>query len=187
MRPAHHTGKHRKPCAGPHPSQQIVAACLLVALTGAGGCAPPTAYPSKEVIERLRTPEGYAEWNQHFEELDRDVAAAKDAYARAESIRTLEHRERAVRAALDQGFLLIRAYSQEEPTPAERDILAGLIPDLNRMAHEFMDVAEDYVRQQNLETGTALAMELIIRYQELPLLAPQLRAQTLVFEYGERN
>lgn len=137
--------------------------------------------------EELRTPPGYATWKQQFEALDQQVTATGDRYAQEHSIEALRAYELAVRAYLDHGFALYRAYFDQRHTVAGSEIIAMIRPYLETTANRLMDVAEEYVKHQSVATANAIATEIINRYTDLPLTGVQQRAETLLFQHRYRR
>lgn len=133
--------------------------------------------------ERLRTPEGLAEWNQQEMSLRGEVRAAADRYGRAASLEALQSYEKSVRTFLDHGFALYRAYrtAHLEPPP-------DLIPSLEQRTAWLMDVAEEYIKLGSLAMGEGIAADVVHDYSDLPVLAPaQRRAEAVLMRYRYRQ
>lgn len=160
---------------------------VAVVFGGPGACATGLADRSAVQEQRLRTPEGYAEWKRRFETLDRDMVAAREHYLRENSMAALHGYELAVREPLDHGFELYRAYAHDRNNPASKEILTIIVPYLDQVSNRLMDVAEEYVKHRSTSNGTAIASEIVNRHTDLPLLSAQRRAETLLFNHRYRR
>ncbi|TAJ07324.1 MAG: hypothetical protein EPO61_15315 [Nitrospirae bacterium] len=156
-------------------------AILACALWGIAACS--TGPMSGPHAERLRTPEGLAEWNQQELSLRGEVRATADQYGRAKSLDALQSYEKSVRAFLDHGFALYRAYraARLDPPP-------DLIPSLEQRTAWLMDVAEEYIKLGSVAMGEGIAADVVHDYSDLPVLAPaQRRAEAVLMRYRYRQ
>lgn len=139
------------------------------------------------VIERLQTPEGHQEWEQQFHRLEAQLTVAKDRYAHERTLESLRLYELAVRASLAHDLVFYRAYSNGRPRSSDGEAVDFILPVLKATIDRLMDVAEEYVKQENRATARAIAGEVLTQYEDLPGVGTQQRANVLLFQYRGRE
>lgn len=133
--------------------------------------------------ETLRTPEGLVQWQQREESLEKTMREALKRYQRDGSLQQLKSYEREVRAYLDNGFALYRAYLSSSLTLPD-----GLIPSLEHRTDLLMDVADEYIKHASVANGERIASNVIHDYSDLPVMAPaQRRAEAVLLRYRYRQ
>jgi hypothetical protein len=139
--------------------------------------------PGGVSIETLRTPEGFAGWEQREEGLKKKMLAARETYKREESLDALKGYEGSVREYLDHGFDLYRTYRD-----TNHAFPADLISSLEQRTSLFMDVADEYLKQGSIAVGEGIAADIVRDYSDLPTLAPaQRRAEAVLLRYRYRQ
>src|SRR2546425_7782405 len=151
----------------------------MVWTLGACMSSPPRSLPA----EVLRSPEGIAEWQRGDDALKKGMQHALEQYRLEASLKSLRGYEEAVRAFLDHGFDLYRAYQSSKLEPP-----ADLIPSLDQRTGLLMDVADEYIKQGSLAVGEGIASEVVHNYSDLPVMAPaQRRAEAVLLRYRYRQ
>ncbi|MEW6543872.1 MAG: hypothetical protein AB1411_09715 [Nitrospirota bacterium] len=154
--------------------------CLMAMLLWLSACATSEPGPPADY---LRTPQGFAEWQQRETVLRGDAQTAQKRYGRENSLDMLQGYENAVRAYLDHGFGLYRAYRSARMDPPE-----DLIPSLAQRTAWLLDVADEYVKQGSPAIAEGLADEVVLKYSDLPEMTPaQRRAEALLLRYRYRS
>lgn len=131
------------------------------------------------LAEHLHSPQGFAEWTQSEQELSQAADMAADRYRREGSMQTLRAYESAVRNYLDHGFVLFRAY-----TAANFELPPGLEDSLSRRTDQFMDVADEYLKQRSEVVAVSIARAIIHEYSGPGGMdRAQRRAEGLLMQY----
>ena len=150
--------------------------CLIIQACSSGG----SVGLSKEV---LSSPAGFLQWQQNEILLKKSVQDHLRSYQREQSLEVLQEYEGAVRAYLDHGFELYRAYEKtHKPLPSD------LIPSLESRTDLLMDVADEYIKHGSLALGEGIADDMVHDYSDLPAMArAQRRAEALLMRYRYRQ
>lgn len=139
--------------------------------------------PPEPASDALRTPEGLAQWEQEDGRLKEVLQQTYARYQREDGLEQLQDYERAVRAYVDHGFDLYRAYRGSRLAPS-----AELLSSLDRRTALLMDVADDYIRHGSVAMGEGIASDVIHEYSDVPVLAPaQRRAEAILLHYRYRQ
>jgi hypothetical protein len=165
----------------------VVKALLLVStlctVTGLmlQGCA--SDHPSGISTEALQTSEGYTAWEQEEDVLKGKMLAAREAYKQGESLDALNDYEGSVREYLDHGFALYRTYRDTNQRFPDH-----LVSSLEQRTNNFMDVADEYIKQGSTAVGESIASDVVRNYSDLPVMAPaQRRAEAVLLRYRYRQ
>lgn len=175
-----------------HSGQTLILALLALGLVY-GACALMTGGGTGTPLskEELRTPEGFAEWEHDFLNLNWEMLAARRRYVREKSLNALRAYELASQQCFDHGLVLYRAYepSDRASVPDEEAMvtLEAVSPYLHFIGSQLMDIAQAYVKQGNVAAGTDLARQLLTHYPDLSLRSPRLRAEGLLTQHGHQR
>jgi hypothetical protein len=133
--------------------------------------------------EALRTPEGFAAWEQGEEVLKGNMLAAGEAYKQGGSLDALKDYEGSVREYLDHGFALYRTYRD-----TNHAFPPGLVSSLEQRTNTFMDVADEYIKHGSIAVGESIASDVVRNYSDLPVMPPaQRRAEAVLLRYRYRQ
>jgi len=111
-----------------------------------------------------------------------DTTASR--YRGSHTMEDLQEYEKALWAYLNHGFTLYRAYEA-----ADFDFPPILIRSLERRTNEFMDVADEYLKQGSEIIAVTIAREVIRKYGDLREMdRAQWRAEGILLQYRyQRN
>lgn len=111
-----------------------------------------------------------------------DTAASR--YRSSHTIEDLPEYDKALQECLDHGFTLHKVYEA-----ADFDCPPILVRSLERRTNEFMDVADEYLKQGSEIIAVAIAREVILKYGDLKDMdRAQMRAEGILLQYRyQRN
>jgi hypothetical protein len=161
---------------------RYIAPLFLSSVVGLAVGCQVTPDPNQTLAGYLHSPAGFRTWQRSDDELRQRVEGTEKNYQSTQSMDALQEYENAVRAYVDHGFLLYKAYEA-----AGYRLPSDLIRSLEKRTAALMDVADAYLKQGSTPVAVAIARDVIVEYDHLKMDRAQWRAEGMMLEYSYRT